>query len=173
MEIKLQIKISPSGKKWTDLPINNNEIFNRNWEEMSDIKYDCHFYVVIDTSYKNEFFELPGLPYKIQGKPVYGGNGGFDPSKPNISRMLNHPKSRLDRYWEENKENWVAIAVGHGMTKAEAEAYEALFLHENRDLLAKRGEEWNMIGLINIREEKSNYENKTKKLIKQEIWKSR
>jgi hypothetical protein len=172
MEIKLEIKITPSGKKWAFLPINNNDIFIRNWEEIDDIKHDCHFYIITDTSYKNESFELPGLPYKIPGRKVYGGNGGFDLSKPNISRMVNHPKSRLDKYWEENKENWIAIAVGHGMTKSEAEAYEALFLHENNELLTKRGEEWNRIGLINIREEKSNYENKTKKLIKQEIWKS-
>ena len=173
-KIEVPIKRASNDKLFSLVPIDNNSLFNRtsSWQTTFSLReYDNHGYIIVDTSKKKKTY-ISGTGMYVEGSIVYGGEGKFNSNCPEKSRMLHHPGSRLDKEWEKNKETWVAVAVGWGMLKEEAEAWEALFLHENAHLLTKRGTEWIEGNLINIMPEKRNYELKTKKLIKEEIWKS-
>jgi hypothetical protein len=175
--IEVPINKASNGKLYSLISINNNELFNRtdNWCEISNINaFNHHSYVIINISKKGERINIPGTDIYIEGEDLYYGEGGFDPRFPDKSRMINHPGTQLDKAWEENEENmnnWVAVAIGWGMLKEEAEAHEALCLNWNSERRTKRGEIRKEGNLFNVMSEKRNYETKTKKLIKEKIWK--
>lgn len=92
--------------------------------------YDYGTYGVIDTSKKGIVW-LPHMPFPINGQIIYIGKGRINLNNLELARALCHDLGDAMSKYVLNNPNVCIFMFGWGMTCEEAEACEALWIHES------------------------------------------